>query len=322
MFERAKQWVRDVYVGEIRNSLDLTPNHVAVIQDGNRRYARERGLDPSDGHAHGAETTEDMLHWCTEFGITEVTLYTFSTENFARPDEELIELFDLIEDRLYSFADADLVHENEVSIHGLGEIQRLPDRVADAVAYAEQRTQQYERLKLNIALAYGGRNELLRTARQLTREVANGELDPNAITAELISETLYRKPVQDVDLVIRTGGDERTSNFLPWHANGNEAAVYFCTPYWPEFSKVEFARAIRTYEAREQSWQETQLRRALSLVRAVTHTKYQRRSQLIQRLRSQLTQESATRLADAVNSSTETTPTDSEAKQGKSIPND
>lgn len=322
MFERAKQWLRDVYVGEIRQSLDLTPNHVAVIQDGNRRYAREHGLDPSDGHAHGAETTEEMLRWCTEFDITEVTLYTFSTENFARPDEELLDLFDLIEDRLYSFADADLVHDNKVSIHGLGEIQRLPDRVADAVAYAERRTQQYETLNLNIALAYGGRNELLRTAQQLTREVADGKLEPDAITAETIGKRLYRRPVQDVDLVIRTGGDERTSNFLPWHASGNEAAVYFCTPYWPEFSKVEFARAIRTYEAREQSWQETQLHRALSLVRAVTHMEYQPRAQLIHRLRSQLPQETAAQLANMVSTDAETTAADTDTQQGQSLSND
>ncbi|ELZ44598.1 UDP diphosphate synthase [Halorubrum coriense DSM 10284] len=263
-----------------------------------------------------------MLRWCTEFDITEVTLYTFSTENFARPEEELTELFDLIEDRLYSFADADLVHDNEVSIHGLGEIKRLPDRVGEAVTYAEQRTYQYDTLKLNIALAYGGRNELLRTAQQLTQEVADGDLDPEAITADLIGETLYRRPVQDVDLVIRTGGDERTSNFLPWHASGNEAAVYFCTPYWPEFSKVEFARAVRTYEAREQSWQETQLRRALSLVHAVKHTEYQPRTQLIQRLRDQLTRETATRFVDSVQTDTETTPADGDTKQAHPVSND
>jgi tritrans,polycis-undecaprenyl-diphosphate synthase [geranylgeranyl-diphosphate specific] len=322
MFERVREWLRDVYVGELRQSLELTPDHVAVIQDGNRRYARERGLDPSDGHAHGAETTEDMLHWCSDFDITEVTLYTFSTENFSRPDEELIDLFDLIEDRLYSFADADLVHQNEVSIHGLGEIQRLPDRVADAVAYAEAQTQQYETLKLNIALAYGGRNELLRTAQRLTHEVADGELEPDAITAETIGDRLYRQPVQDVDLVIRTGGDERTSNFLPWHASGNEAAVYFCTPYWPEFSKVEFARAIRTYEAREHSWQETQFRRALSLVRAVTQSEYRRQTQLVQRLQDQLSRETATRFMNSVSGGTDTATDDTEVQQGSSVPND
>jgi tritrans,polycis-undecaprenyl-diphosphate synthase [geranylgeranyl-diphosphate specific] len=322
MFERLKQCVRDIYVGEITRSLDLIPDHVAVIQDGNRRYARERGLDPSDGHVHGAETTEDMLHWCDEFDITEVTLYTFSTENFARPARELTELFDLIEDRLYSFADADLVHDNEVAIHGLGEISHLPDRVGEAVEYAEQRTQQYDTLKLNIALAYGGRNELLRTAQQLTQQVADGELEPDAITADLIGEQLYREPVQDVDLVIRTGGDERTSNFLPWHANGNEAAVYFCTPYWPEFNKVEFARAIRTYEAREESWQETNLRRALSLARAVKQTEFQQHPQLIHRLRDQLTQETAAQFVSTVDTEADTTTAEADVQRGQSVPND
>lgn len=322
MFKRLKQWLCDRYVDKIQRSVDLTPDHVAVIQDGNRRYARERGLDPSEGHVHGATTTEDMLHWCDEFGITEVTLYTFSTENFARPTEELTELFDLIENRLHSFADADLVHDNEVAIRGLGEISRLPDRVNEAVAYAEQRTQQYDTLKLNVALAYGGRNELLRTAQQLTQQVADGELEPDAITVDLIGEQLYSESVQDVDLVIRTGGDERTSNFLPWHANGNEAAVYFCTPYWPEFNKVEFARAIRTYEAREQSLQETRLRRALSLAHAVKQAEYQQRPHLIYRLRNQLTQETAAQFVSTVDTDPDATPSATEVQQGQSVPND
>lgn len=291
-------WLRTrlqrAYLRDLKRSISNPPTHVAVIQDGNRRYARERGLDDSAGHAHGAETTEEMLHWCNELGIAEVTLYTLSTENFARPAEELTALFDLLTEKLHKLADADLIHENGVRIHAVGDLSQLPKRVVDAVDHAEQQTRAYKQLKLNIALAYGGRNELLRATQQLMQDVEDGELRPTAITTDTIEDRLYREPMRDVDLIIRTGGDERTSNFLPWYANGNEAAVYFCTPYWPEFNKVEFFRAIRTYESRESSWQENRTRRAVALVRALAATGYQDRPRVIRRLRQQLTSDEAT----------------------------
>lgn len=290
MFTRITHRLREVYVRHVVQSIETTPDHVAVIQDGNRRYARERGLDPSDGHVHGAETTEELLHWCEEFGISEVTLYTFSTENFSRPDDELESLFELLREKLYSFADADLIHDNEVRIHGIGELQRLPDEVYDAITYAEERTAQYNSLKLNIALAYGGRNELRRTAQQLTQQVANGDLAPEDITVDTVESELYREPIREVDLVIRTGGNERTSNFLPWQANGNEAAVYFCTPYWPAFSRLDFVRALRTYEAREKSWQQTRTQRAIALANVLATQEYHEYEAFTSRIRDRLTE--------------------------------
>jgi len=246
-----------------------SPTHVAVIQDGNRRYAREHGAETTDGHRKGAETTEALLRWCDDLGIEEVTLYTFSTENFDRPDEERAAIFDLVERKLREFADADRVHEAGVRIRAIGQVDRLPARVREAIEYAEDRTAGYERLRLNVALAYGGRAELLAAARDVARDVERGQLAPADIGADTIEERLYQGASRDVDLIVRTGGDERTSNFLPWHANGNEAAAYFCAPYWPEFRKVDFLRAIRTYESRQASWRTTRARRALALVRAV-----------------------------------------------------
>ncbi len=134
-------------------------------------------------------------------------------------------------------------------------VHLLPDRVRDAVEYAESRTATTTGFTLNIALAYGGRAELLGAARDVAAAVENETLARRRLCGR--RRAAVRKPVRDVDLIIRPGGDERTSNFLPWHANGNEAAVYFCAPYWPEFSKVDFLRGIRTYESREQSWQRT-----------------------------------------------------------------
>jgi len=258
-----------LYERLLEREIDGAPTHVAVIQDGNRRYARQAGDEATDGHRAGAETTERMLHWCNELGVRELTLYAFSTENFGRPPEEREHLFDLIEDKLRKFADREEVHENEVRIRAIGELGQLPERVRDAVDYADRRTAGYDEFHLNIALAYGGRAELLSAARDLARDVADGTLDPADIDVAEVESRLYEGPARAVDLIIRTGGDERTSNFLPWHANGNEAAVFFCSPYWPEFRRVDFLRAVRTYQAREASWRRTRAERALALIRAV-----------------------------------------------------
>ncbi len=263
---RPARWA---YLQLLGRELEGAPSHVAVIQDGNRRYARRQGDAPTEGHHAGAETTEQILEWCRDVGIEELTLYAFSTENFDRPPEEREALFDLLAEKLREFADVDEVHDEGVCIRALGDVERLPPRVQDAVDYAERRTRGYDRFVLNVALAYGGRHELLTAARTIARDVDEGRLDPDEIEVETVANRLYDRPVRDVDLIIRTGGDERTSNFLPWHANGNEAAAFFCAPYWPEFSKIDFLRAVRTYEHREQSWRRTRVRRALSLVRAL-----------------------------------------------------
>ena len=273
----------------LERELDGTPTHVAVIQDGNRRYARKQGSDAADGHRAGAQTTESLLEWCDELGIEELTLYAFSTENFDRPADQRAVLFDLIEDKLYDFADADRVHESDVRIRAIGEIDRLPRRVRDAIEYAECRTEGYTQFHLNIALAYGGRAELLGATRDIANEVADGDLDAAAVDVETVEERLYEGPTRDVDLIIRTGGDERTSNFLPWHANGNEAAAYFCAPYWPEFRKIDFLRAIRTYQHREESWRRKRARRALALVRAVSGRELSEARRVLDRFRNSLT---------------------------------
>ncbi|MEA5385929.1 polyprenyl diphosphate synthase [Haloarculaceae archaeon H-GB11] len=268
--------------------LSGAPSHVAVIQDGNRRYADEQGADKTDGHREGAQTTEAVLNWCDQLGVEELTLYTFSTENFDRPEHEREALFDLMEEKLYEFADADRVHDSEIRIRAIGETQKLPGRVRDAVEYAESQTAGYDQFYLNIALAYGGRAELLGAAREVTRAVDRDDLAPEDIDVDTVRESLYDGPVRDVDLIIRTGGAERTSNFLPWRANGNEAAVYFCTPYWPEFRKVDFLRSIRTYEHREASWRKTKARRALALVRALSEAELDEARSILQRFKEYL----------------------------------
>ena len=288
MLYRLRDLAERAYRRHLRREIDDVPTHVAIIQDGNRRYARQRGDDAPDGHRAGAATTERVLDWCADLGVAELTLYAFSTENFERPDEELEPLFDLLEAKLREFADADRVHDQGVRVRAIGDVDRLPERVRDAVAYAERRTAENDQFTLNVALAYGGRTELLDAATAIARDVDAGTLDPEAVDTETVEARLYDRPVRDVDLIVRTGGDERTSNFLPWHANGNEAAVYFCAPYWPEFSEVEFLRAIRTYQSREASWRHARAERAAALVRAMAEVELAEAQAVAGRLRSRL----------------------------------
>jgi tritrans,polycis-undecaprenyl-diphosphate synthase [geranylgeranyl-diphosphate specific] len=276
------------YERVLEREVSGAPSHVAVIQDGNRRYAQKQGEAKTEGHRAGADTTESVLRWCADLGVEELTLYTFSTENFERPPEEREALFDLITEKLRTFADREEVHDREVRIRAIGEVDRLPPRVRDAVDYAESRTAQYDELYLNVALAYGGRAELLGVARDIAREAAAGELAPESVCVEEIERRMTARPTRAVDLIIRTGGDERTSNFLPWHANGNEAAVYFCTPYWPEFSRVDLLRAVRTYESRQESWRRTRAQRAAALLRAVGDVELQEARRVIGRFRDSL----------------------------------
>ena len=268
MLSACRRIVVDVYERSLAREISNPPEHVAVIQDGNRRFAQKQGEDPHVGHHAGADTTEEILEWCRDIGVEELTLYAFSTENFNRPAHEREELFDLIAGKLRDLAEADHTHQEELQIRAIGELNRLPERVREAISYAERRTQAYDQFRLNVALAYGGRAELLTAAQDVAQSVADGALAAADIDPHEINRRLYDADVRDVDLIIRTGGDERTSNFLPWHANGNEAAVYFCTPYWPEFAKHDFLRAIRTYQYREESWKRTRVQRATALLRA------------------------------------------------------
>jgi tritrans,polycis-undecaprenyl-diphosphate synthase [geranylgeranyl-diphosphate specific] len=276
VFSRIRRQAESLYEQLLEREISGSPTHVAVIQDGNRRYAREHGEDATAGHREGAETTARVLEWCHDLEIRELTLYAFSTENFNRPKEEREALFDLLEEKLREFADTDEVQDNEVCIRAIGEVDRLPERVREAVDYAERHTSDHDRFVLNVALAYGGRDQLLSAAREIAGEVDAGQLDPEAVDVETVERRLYDRPVRDVDLIIRTGGDERTSNFLPWYANGNEAAVFFCTPYWPEFSRIDFLRAVRTYEHREETWRRTRARRGLALLGALGNGRRER----------------------------------------------
>lgn len=227
------------------------PNHVAIIQDGNRRYAKMVGIDTASGHRAGADKTEEILDWAHELGIRHITLYTFSTENFSRDQHEVRHLFDLFKEKLNQVVQDERLKKYRIRIQMVGDRSLLPDDLREAVDDAENLTRDHDGFCLNIALAYGGRNEIVLAAREILTEVAAGSLAPDAIGVHTVEQHLHGgKGIPPVDLIIRTGNDYRTSNFLPWLAGGHESAVCFCAPYWPMFRKIDFLRAMRIHDQR------------------------------------------------------------------------
>ena len=226
------------------------PRHVGVIMDGNRRLARLLGEKPIKGHYLGAKKVREFIRWCIELNIKIVTLYSFSLENFQRPKEEVEALMDLFEREFRSIADDPDVHKYQINIKAIGRIHLLPKRVQEAIRYAEERTKNYSKYRVNIAIAYGGRQELVDAVKKIAEKVKKNELDIEDITVETISKHLYTAhlPYPDPDLIIRTSGEERISNFLIWQSSYSE--LYFCDIYWPKFRKIDFLRAIRDYQRR------------------------------------------------------------------------
>ncbi len=221
--------------------------------DGNRRYARKIGQISSFGHRIGADVTEKVMEWCCELGVEYLTIYAFSTENFNRSSDEKDKLFDLIKVKFDNIIVDERTHERKMRVHAIGDLEKLPESLQQSIKNVELVTSEYDKFNLNVAIAYGGRQEIIQAVRKIAEKVRSGELEPDDIDEDTISGHLYPSgttALPDVDLIIRTGGDERVSNFLPWQANGSECAAYFCAPFWPEFRKIDFLRSIRIYQSR------------------------------------------------------------------------
>ncbi|MHB8164470.1 MAG: polyprenyl diphosphate synthase [Methanoregula sp.] len=240
-----------LYERYLRMQCRHMPNHIAIIQDGNRRYAKLLGVDTASGHRAGADRTEEMLDWAHELGISHITLYTFSTENFSRKPEEVGHLFALFKEKFVSVLSDERVKKYKIRVQMVGDRSLLPDDLRAAIDAAENATKDHTGFVLNIALAYGGRNEIVLAAREILSEVEKNGINPDTISVHTVEQHLHAgKGIPPVDLIIRTGNEYRTSNFLPWLANGHESAVYFCAPFWPLFRKIDLLRAIRTYDQR------------------------------------------------------------------------
>jgi len=251
MFGTLTKPVYRLYEWSLENDVkkQVVPEHVAIIMDGNRRLAERFGLKPWDGHRLGAEKVEDILEWCLDLGIETITVYAFSTENFNRPKEEVEKLFDIFEEYFNKIAKDKRIHKNHTRVRAIGKVERFPKRVREAIKRAEDATKDYNNFQFNLAVAYGGRQEVLDALKRIAEDVKTGKIDVNTITEATISKNLYTNGLPDPDLIIRTSGEERISGFLLWQSAYSE--LYFCESYWPGFRKIDFLRAIRTFQHRK-----------------------------------------------------------------------
>ena len=223
------------------------PGHVGFIMDGNRRHAQQNGKLPWEGHKLGSETVEALLEWAREIGVQTMTLYAFSTENFERPDEEVAMLMELFAQRLAGLATDKRIFDNGVRVRVLGRTEMLPDDVLAAIRLVESATEDFEDFRLNFCIAYGGRQEILDAFQKILLKVERGELKREEINEQVFGEHLYTGG-DDPDLIIRTGGESRLSNFLLYQAAYSE--LFFTDVHFPSFRKVDFLRVIRAYQQR------------------------------------------------------------------------
>ncbi len=223
------------------------PKHIAIIMDGNGRWAEARGLPKVMGHAQGVEAVRRTVKLCIKIGVKYLTLYAFSTENWSRPDHEVKALFKLLED----FIDKEfkLFHDNKIKFHIIGERERIQKDLLAKMESAEMDTRDYDALTLNIALSYGGRQEILNAARILAEDAKNAKIDPSEIDEKIFSSKLYTAGQPDPDLLIRTSGEMRISNFLLWQIS--YAELYVTEKLWPDFDEKELNKAIEEYNRRE-----------------------------------------------------------------------
>lgn len=225
---------------------DKMPQHVAIIMDGNGRWALKRGLPRLAGHKAGTENLRRIIKACVEFGVKYLTIYAFSTENWGRPKEEVVGLMRILEDVI----DRELseLSEQGVQLRHIGQLERLPGFLQEKVIDAIDKTRNNNRLIINIAFNYGGRDEIVHAIQQIIRDGIPAE----EVTPDMVSRYLYTAGVPDPDLIIRTSGELRISNFLIWQAAYSE---WYVTPtYWPDFDKEEFRKALTEFALRDRRY--------------------------------------------------------------------
>jgi tritrans,polycis-undecaprenyl-diphosphate synthase [geranylgeranyl-diphosphate specific] len=225
----------------------MVPKHIAIILDGNRRFAKRLMLEPWKGHEFGRKKVEELLEWSRDLGIKELTFYAFSMQNFNRPKQEFDYLMSIIKSAFIDFLKDSRIDKYKIRVRVIGRYEMFPKDVVDAIEYAMGRTKDYDQYILNFALAYGGREELTDTMKKIAQKVADGVLSPEDVNEKLIQENLYMS--SEPDLIIRTGGEKRTSNFLMWQAPYSE--WFFIDKTWPEFTKEDLIGIIEEFKQRE-----------------------------------------------------------------------
>lgn len=222
------------------------PIHIAIIMDGNRRWAKNHKLDVRLGHKKGAETLEKIVRYANKIGIKYLTVYAFSTENWKRSKEEVGALMLLLQNYLDDFAKR--ADTENIKINMLGTKENLSKGLLKSIENAINKTKNNTGITFNVAFNYGGRDEIVNAVKQIAESIKNSEINPDEITEELITENLYTKNMPDPDLLIRTSGEIRTSNFLPWQLVYSE--FYFTEKLWPDFSENDLDEAILEYSNR------------------------------------------------------------------------
>jgi undecaprenyl diphosphate synthase len=235
--------------------LDLTklPRHVAVILDGNGRWAQEHGLPRVEGHRQGAKAVREVVRAAREVGLRALTLYAFSAQNWQRPPEEVATLMQLLRD--YVIEERDEIMDNDIRLVAIGEVERLPDFVKQPLDALIHESAGNRQMTLCLALSYGGRESIVAAARALCEAVAAGDLDIDQVTEEKLTGALQTAGLPQLDLLIRTSGEERLSNFLLWEAA--YAELYFTDTFWPAFGKTELYQALESYRRRERRFGRT-----------------------------------------------------------------
>ena len=229
-------------------------NHLAIIMDGNRRFAWSKALETGIGHKMGKEKLEEVLDWVLELEIPYLTVYALSTENLSRKEDELKGLFKLYEEGLKDISNDERIHENRVKVQVIGRKELLPKSVNLAIEQAESKTANYGDYTFTVCLAYGSREEMLGAIKSIAEDHSSGKLALDSIDEKEVSKRLYTGDMPDPDLVIRTSGEERISNFLLWQMAYSE--LYFTDVFWPSFTKKDLLKAIQTYQARKRRFGE------------------------------------------------------------------
>jgi len=226
------------------------PGHVAVIMDGNGRWASQRGLPRIAGHRAGVKSVQEVIKGAKESGVKVLTLYTFSTENWKRPKYEVEALFKLLEN--YIDAQADNLTKNNIRLYVIGRLEGLPDSVRNKLKVIMEKTKDNTALTLNLALNYGARTEIVDAVRAIVSDCASKRIRPEEIDEESFSNYLYTKNLPDPDLMIRTSGEMRLSNFLLWQLSYSE--LYISKKLWPDFKRRDFLKAIKEYQSRQRRY--------------------------------------------------------------------
>ena len=225
------------------------PMHIGIICDGNRRFAHMLGEVVWMGHEYGAKKVEDVIDWCIELGVKEITLWLFSIENLKRTKEEVEILFKIGEKMTRDFIKNPQVHEHKVKLSTIGDVAVFPESLQATINEATEMTKEYGGLKFNVAVGYSGREEIISAVKKIGQLVKEGKINPEDITKEVLEAHMYSASVPDVDLVIRTSGEQRTSGFLMWKSD--YAEYYFCEKLWPAFEKEDLIKAIVDYSERK-----------------------------------------------------------------------